>query len=94
VLLVVLACCELLMVVRARPLVALVGVVAGVALVAAAVPGPRRRSMALAVVGTLPFAVLAWTAIAPLVVTVAAIAVVVGIREGSVRAPARIEAIR
>ena len=70
VLLVALGCCELLMVVRAQPVVTLFGVVAGMALIAAAVPAARRWAVALAILGPLPFAALAWTALVPLIVSV------------------------
>ncbi len=94
VLLVALGCCELLMIVRARPHLAVLGAVAGGALVAAAVSRPRRSTMALAIVATLPFAVLAWTALVPPMVTAAAVLVAVGIRTANVGSPARIGALR
>jgi hypothetical protein len=93
VLLVVLGCCELLMVVRSRPLVMVFGVVAGAALMAAAVPGPRRRTMALVVLAPLPFAVLAWTALVPLVVSVMAVLVALGIHEVAVRPRPKVEPV-
>ena len=96
VLLVALGCCELLMVVRAHPAVTVLGVVAGVALIAAAVPAAQRWTIALAVVGPLPFAALAWTALVPLIVSVVAafVAVAVAVHRTSARAPAQIELVR
>ena len=94
VLLVTLGCCELLMVVRARPLVTLFGVVAGLALVAAAVPTMRRWAIALAIVGPLPFAALVWTALVPLIVSVTAAFVAVAIHRTSAGPPVQIELVR
>jgi hypothetical protein len=91
VLLVVLGGCELLMVVRSRPLVMVFGVVAGAALMAAAVPGPRRRTIALVVLAPLPFLVLAWTALVPLVVSVMAVLVALGIHEAAVPPRPKVE---
>lgn len=82
------------MIVRAQPLVTFFGVVAGVGLLAAAASHPRPRTMALAVVGTLPFAVLAWTALVPLIVTAAAVLVAIGIHTTKAGSPARIEMVR
>ena len=94
-LLVALGCCELLMVVRARPIVTLFGVVAGLALIAAAVPTARRWAIALAIVGPVPFAALAWTALVPLVVSVTAAFVAVGHPIGRrLRPPVPIELVR
>jgi len=80
--------------VRAQPVVTLFGVVAGVALIAAAVPATQRWAIALAILGTLPFAALAWTALIPLIVTVVAAFVAVAVHRTSARAPAQIELVR
>ena len=93
VLLVVLGSCELVMVVRSRPLVMVLGVVAGAALMAAAVPGPRRRTIALVVLAPLPFAVLAWTALVPLVVSVMAILVALGMHQAAARPRPKVEPV-
>ncbi len=66
----VLGASQLLMAAGAGPLVASVGAVSGAALVAAAWIRPARRGVlvALLLVGTVPMAALAWTAVAPLLV--------------------------
>jgi hypothetical protein len=78
VLLAVLGCCQLLMAVRARPSVAVLGLAGGVALIAAACIRSRRWTIALAAVGTLPFAATAWTALVPLLVLLIAVPLAVG----------------
>jgi hypothetical protein len=80
VLLVALGCCELLMIVRARPLAMALGALAAVALMAAAASAARRRTIALAILGPLPFALLTWTAIVPVLVSVIAVVVALGSR--------------
>jgi hypothetical protein len=69
-----LGCCQLLMSATAAPAPMVLGALGGIALLAAAWadPRPQWRLWALVVAGTVPFAVLAWTAIAPLLVTVEA----------------------
>jgi hypothetical protein len=94
VLLVTLGCCELLVVVRAQPLVMLSGLVAGVALMAAAVPGARPRIIPLAVLGTLPFAALAWTALVPVIVSVTAAVITLAVHRPSAAPPVKIEMVR
>ena len=74
-----LGCCQLLMAVRARPTVAAVGLASGVALIAAACVRPRRGTIALVVIGTVPFAVVAWTALVPLLVVVVAVPLAVAV---------------
>jgi hypothetical protein len=61
----------------AAPASMVVGALGGACLVAAAWLGhqPRWRSWALVVVGTIPFAALAWTSIVPLLLTIEAFAV-------------------
>jgi hypothetical protein len=69
--------CQLLMSAGAAPAPALAGALGGASLIAAAWlgPYPRRRAWALVVVGTVPFAVLAWMSIVPLLLTVEAFAI-------------------
>jgi hypothetical protein len=69
--------CQLLMSAGAPAAPAVVGVLGGASLVAAAWLGhrPRWRFWALVILGTLPFAALAWTSIVPLLVTVEAFAI-------------------
>jgi hypothetical protein len=69
--------CELLMAARAAPAPMLVGALGGAALIAAAwLRRPSRvRSWTLVAVGTVPFAVLAWTAVVPLLLLVEAFVV-------------------
>jgi hypothetical protein len=77
-LLALLGAAELLMAAGAAPVPLAVGAVGGVALIAAATVARSRASLvALMVLGTVPFASLAWTAVIPvlLLVTAAAIAV-------------------
>ncbi len=63
---------ELLMAAGATPLLMIVASVGGLALITAAwLPGPSRPTLVgLLVVGTVPFAVLAWTAIVPVLLLV------------------------
>ena len=70
---------EMLMAAGAAPALMLVGAVGGIALIAAAWlrRAPRRVLVGLVVVGTIPFAVLAWMAVVPLLLAVAASAVAV-----------------
>jgi len=67
VLLAALGAFEMVMGAGAAPVVMAVGVAGGAALVAAAVAGPRRRPifLGLVLVGTVPFAAIAWTALVP-----------------------------
>jgi hypothetical protein len=78
--------CELLMSAGAAPAPAVVGALGGAALIAAAwldqQPG---WTWALVVLGTLPFAVLAWTSIVPVLLTLEAFAVAAATRRTSER---------
>lgn len=76
-LLTVLGGSEILMAAGAAPLLMVVGGLGGVALVTAAwVPATQRvRLLALVLIGTVPFAVLGWTAIAPVLVSLLAVAI-------------------
>lgn len=77
-LLVLLGAAELLMVAGAAPVLLTVGVVGGVALlVAAALPRFRALLIILVVLGTVPFAVLAWTAVVPVLLLLTALSVTV-----------------
>jgi hypothetical protein len=69
--------CQLLMSAGAPPAPMVAGALGGTALVAAAWlgPRPRWRTWTLVLVGTLPFAALAWTSIVPLLLTVEAFAI-------------------
>ena len=67
---------QLLMAAGATPLLMIVGGLGGLALIAAAWALPTPGGVAAAVaLGTLPFAVLGWTAIIPVVLAIAAAAV-------------------
>lgn len=70
--------CEALLAAGSSPVLMVVGLVGAASLVTGAVIAPRRRRAALGLfaIGTVPFAVLAWTAFAPLltVILVAAFA--------------------
>lgn len=70
---------EILMAAGAAPVPMAVGAVGGIALIAAAWlrRAPRPVLVGLVVVGTVPFAVLAWTAVVPLLLVVTAFAVAV-----------------
>jgi len=77
VLLTVLAGCELVMAAGARPLVMSLGGVGGLVLVAIAwTRASRVVRVALILAATAPFAVLGWTAIAPVLVMLSAVALV------------------
>jgi hypothetical protein len=69
--------CELLMAVGAAPAVMAVGTVGGIALITVSWLGTSRRSVVLGLlaIGTVPFAALAWTAIVPILLLLAAAAV-------------------
>jgi len=73
--------CELLMAAGAAPAPMAAGAFGGVALVAAASLNhePRWRRWALVVIGTVPFAALAWTSIVPVLLTVEAFAIAAAI---------------
>ncbi|GAA1649084.1 hypothetical protein GCM10009744_45650 [Kribbella alba] len=77
VLLCALGACQLLMAAGAAPAPMLAGAIGGLALIVAAWLRTPSRAMTwgLVFLGTVPFAVLAWTAIVPLLITVEAIAV-------------------
>ena len=70
VLLAALGGCELVMAAGAAPVVMVVGAVGGAALIMAASVAGHRRSLAagLMMLGTAPFATLAWTALVPVLV--------------------------
>jgi hypothetical protein len=74
-----LGACEVLMAAGAAPVLMAVGAASGIALIAAAwLPSvPLGVRVGLAVLGTVPFAALAWTAIVPIVVAVVALLVAV-----------------
>jgi hypothetical protein len=75
-LLALLGASELLMAAGAPAALLVVGAVGGLCLVAAAwLTPPPRTFLLLVIIGTVPFAVLAWTAIAPVLLTLAAAAV-------------------
>ena len=75
-LLVVLGAAEVLMVAGAAPVLLAVGVVGGVALVVAgAFARSRGLLITLVVVGTVPFAVLGWAAIVPVLLLLTALSV-------------------
>jgi hypothetical protein len=77
---------ELLMAAGAGPLIMAVGVVGGFALIAAAWlrPGSRDVLLGLVVAGTVPFAVLAWSAVVPLLLAVVVLLVAVPVVRESV----------
>ena len=76
VLLSALAVCQLLMAAGSPPLTAAVGAASGVVLLLAAwLRAPRGVTWALLALGTVPFAVLTWTAVVPVVLTVVAVIV-------------------
>lgn len=80
--------CQLLMAAGAAPAVAIVGVVGGLALIAAAGwrAAPRPVLAGLLVVGILPFAALAWAAVVPpLVALLAALIAIPALRRSSMR---------
>jgi len=76
ILVVLLGGCQLMMAARAEPVTTVVGALSGVALVAAAlVPHRQRRASAtLVLLGTVPFAAVAWSALVPLLVMLVALA--------------------
>jgi hypothetical protein len=77
-LLALLGAAELLMAGGAAPVLMTVGAVGGVALVAAATVGRSRSTVvALVVLGTVPFAALAWTAVVPVLLLLAVAALMV-----------------
>jgi hypothetical protein len=82
-----LGACELLMAARATPAAMTAGFVGGLALLAAAWLRTVSRGilLGLAVLGTVPFAALAWTALVPLLLALVAVVLLVPI----LRAPPR-----
>jgi len=76
---------ELLMAASAAPTLGLVGAAGGIALIAAAVlrSVPRVVVIGLLAVGTIPFAVLAWYAIAPLLLAVTAALIAIPVLRNS-----------
>ena len=77
-LLALLGAAELLMAAGAAPVLMAVGAVGGVALIAAASVARSRASLvALTVLGTVPFTLLAWTAVVPVLLLLAAAAIAV-----------------
>jgi len=81
VLLGVLGGCQLLMSAGAAPAPMVAGAIGGAVLVAAASlqRAARWQTLALVVIGTVPFAALAWTSIVPLLLTVEALAIAAAI---------------
>lgn len=79
---------ELVMAAGASPLLMVVGIVGGIALVAAArlVSASRMALVGLVVLGTVPFAALAWTAVVPvLLVMVTAVVAIPLIRHAPIQ---------
>jgi hypothetical protein len=77
-LLALLGAAELLMAAGAAPVLLAVGAVGGVALIAAAtITSSRMRLIALVIIGTVPFTSLAWTAVIPVLLLLAAGAVAI-----------------
>ena len=74
-----LGACQLLMAAGSTGVVSLVGVGSGIALIAAAFwPNPQRWALlGLIIIGTVPFAALAWTALVPVLVVLVTAAVAV-----------------
>jgi hypothetical protein len=83
---------ELLMAAGASPVLLAVGAISGIALLlAAAVARTRTALAALLVIGTVPFAVLAWTAVVPVLLLLLAAALTVPlIRAAPARSPAHL----
>lgn len=80
---------ELLMAAGAAPAVAAVGLVGGFALLVAGTAARSRRSLVvLVVVGTVPFAALAWTAVVPVLLLLAIAAITVPLTRHPVLTPA------
>jgi hypothetical protein len=75
ILLAVLGCCDLLLAAAATPWITLTAATSGAALLTAAVliRGRSRPAVALVVLGTVPFALIAWTALVPVLVLVLAL---------------------
>jgi hypothetical protein len=69
--------CELLMAAGAAPVPMVVGAVGGLALIAAAWTTSRGARWGLIVLGTVPFAALAWDAVVPVLLAVLAFAVAI-----------------
>jgi hypothetical protein len=74
-LLALLAAAELLMAAGAAPVLLAVGALGGVALLVGTVARSRASLITLVVVGTLPFTLLAWTAVIPIFLLLAAAAI-------------------
>jgi hypothetical protein len=74
-LLAVLGCCDLLLAASASPWMTLLAATSGAALIAAAVlrHDQPRFAVGLVVLGTVPFALIAWTALVPVLVLVLAL---------------------
>ena len=74
-----LGACQLLMAAGSTGVLSLVGVGSGIALIAAALwPNPQRWALlGLIIIGTVPFAALAWTALVPVLVVLVTAAVAV-----------------
>lgn len=81
ILLAALGACEVLMAAGATPVVTAVGLAGGAALVAAAGLGARHRGpfAGLVLLGTVPFAAIAWSALVPLLLLVVAVALAVAV---------------
>jgi hypothetical protein len=79
---------ELLMAAGAAPVLLAVGAVGGVALIAAATVARSRASLvALVVLGTVPFRLLAWTAVIPVLLLLAAAAIAVPLTRHALPGP-------
>lgn len=96
VLLAALGGCQLLMAAGAAAALGVVGAAGGIALIAAACwrSAPRPVAVLLVAIGTLPFAVLAWTAIAPALVGLAAALIAIPVVRGTGRTAASSQAAR
>lgn len=80
---------ELLMAAGARPLTMAVGIGGAAALLAAAWLTPSRRALlGLIALGTVPFAILAWTAVVPVVLLLTATALGIALTRGRRAGPA------
>jgi hypothetical protein len=87
-LLALLGAAELLMAAGAAPVLLAVGAVGGIALLVAGTVARSRASLiALVVIGTLPFTVLAWTAVIPILLLLATAAIAVPLTRRPFPAP-------
>lgn len=79
---------EILMAARATPVLMATGIIGGIALVAAAWQRTAGRAVGFVVLGTVPFAALAWTAVVPVLLALTAAVLAVPVIRSS---PAPIE---